>query len=189
MYPNEGYSRRGIDTRAVKVAGGAGDDTASQQSEDDSAGFHDRRAKTFANDDGNKDRKAETYILSAAPGKGMRVGVTWAELVRATAWTCKACAATSSPALEPGLDERNTDESDSGTGDERWEELFKVLRGGERQRNLEQRADASRTEDGTIAMRTGQLKAVCSGRAEACGVHLRQCPCSHRNDTEAGAHD
>jgi hypothetical protein len=57
-----GWGTYRVDARAVKVAARAGDDAAHEQAEDDAGRLHDGGAEALAEDDGEEDGEAETYL-------------------------------------------------------------------------------------------------------------------------------
>jgi len=70
--PDEGYSRRRVNGRLVKVAGCTSDYASDEESDDDGSGLHDGCAKTLTDDDGDEDTETKTDKLGATPGKRVR---------------------------------------------------------------------------------------------------------------------
>lgn len=117
MDPDEGCSGRRVDGGAVEVAGSSRDDAAYKETDDNGCGFHDGGAKTFADDDGDEDGETEADELSAAPGESVWCVDIGAELEETGFRSVLAVAAASSPVLESGLDEFDSNEHDGWTGD------------------------------------------------------------------------
>ena len=118
--PDEGGGGRGVDSGGGKIARGAGDDAADEETDDDGAGLHDGAAEAFAEDDGYEDGEAEADVFGAAPGESVRRADFRTDGVGTACWAGDAAwgSGASGPVLEPALDQGDADEHDGGAGDE-----------------------------------------------------------------------
>jgi hypothetical protein len=153
VYPNKGCRGRSIDSTAVEVTTGTGDDAANEQTDDNSGGFHNRRTEALAYDDGDKDGETETNKFSAAPGKSMGSVNGRAQLEDSSCRERFAVSAATGPVLETRLDELYADEHDSGSSDEWWEDLLEIFGCCEGHQDFEKRADCACADDSTITVR------------------------------------
>lgn len=118
-HPNKGHGRGGTDSIGREIARGPGDDATDQQAKGYGAGFHDGGAKTFAQDYSYKDREPKTNVFRASPRQGVRGADLGANDKGSCCRTFNTTTRSSSPVLEPALDEGQTNQSDGGAGDQR----------------------------------------------------------------------
>lgn len=63
LHPDERANGRRVNTTAIKVATGTGDDTTGQETNDDAGGLHNGRAEALAQEDRDENRESESCSL------------------------------------------------------------------------------------------------------------------------------
>jgi hypothetical protein len=96
-------------------------DTSDQEAHYNGARFHNRAAEAFRKDDSNIDEESQSDELGAAPWQCVGGVIARAELVGSAGWTAGASAGPSCPILKSRLHERDSDEGNSRTCDQRGE--------------------------------------------------------------------
>lgn len=114
-----------------------------------------------------------TQKLSTAPWQGMRRRDIRTELIEG--WRCTSThtgATPTRPIFETALNQTNADQHHRGTSHNRRKYAQHGFGRDERNQHLEQRADRRGTDEGAVAIGTGQLGPVGGSGAEAICIHL-----------------
>lgn len=175
MDPVERDCRRKRNVFRTKVAAGRCNYAADKETDNDGTGLHDGRAEAFAKDDCYKDRETKTEELGRAPWRShWRVDVG-TESQWASFGTQLAAVAAAAPVVETRLNELCANKYDDGTSDETGEDLLENSGRDEGACDFEEGADGRGSQDGTVAIGTGQFGAVSGSRTLSVGVHLWDC--------------
>ena len=121
----------------------------------------------------------------------MRSTDHWTNSVRTAGRASHAswCSRSSCPVLEAGLYQGDSYERYSRTGNKGRKNTLQYRRLCEGQANLKKRAQASGSNQRTIAVRAWQLRSIRARRTKSCCIHLRKGPSGHRDNGEACSDD
>lgn len=187
--PDKGADGSRVDARVVKVATSCGNDAPSQQSKDHACRFHDWRTKALAEQDRHKHQESEPNVFGASPRKCVRSSFLWTNLERTAIWARSAETCTTSPILEARFDQRNTDEDDSRTCDNWWENLAENVWRQEGEGDFNQGTESTGANECTIGIGTRKAISICIQLTLSVGVHLGKCASGDGNNGERRADD
>lgn len=125
--PNEGHGWCIGDAGVIEIPGRSSHNATGQQTKNDTGGFHDRRSKSFAENDGEEDEETETDVFGTSPWESMRSRNVGAKSEKAIFGKLRAETTATCPVLEAGLDEMDTNEDDSWACDDGWEDPLQRL--------------------------------------------------------------
>ncbi|KAG7867032.1 hypothetical protein KL918_003227 [Ogataea parapolymorpha] len=178
VHPHEGDCRGGVDRVVRKVAASGGDYASNQQTDNHGAGLHDGGPPLLAQDDRQIHQEPEPEELRRPPVVALGTAVGGVHAARAT-----------HKVLKSGLDQRHTNEQHHRPRHDGGENALQQRWRQEREQHFKQTAHGRRAENGTVSVRTWQLRAVAVHGTNARAIHDWKSFADNANGGERRAHN